>query len=57
MQQQNTQASRNPSSAAAIPGKVSAPSHAAPSVPSTGNGHTSGSSVKGFSGGLINGKV
>ena len=57
MQQQNTQASRNPSSAAAIPGKVSAPSHAAPSAPSTGNGHTSGSSVKGFSGGLINGKV
>jgi len=57
MQQQNTQASRNPSSAAAIPSKVSAPAHAAPNAkPDTGTGHAAGSAVKGFSGGLINGK-
>lgn len=56
MQEQGTQASRNPSSAAAKPGKVSTPSRPAPSAPSTGNGHAAGSSVKGFSGGLKPGK-
>jgi hypothetical protein len=56
MQQQGTQASRNPASAAAIPSKVSAPEGKAPSTPSSGQGHAAGSTVKGFSGGLINGK-
>lgn len=57
MQSQGTAPSRNPSSAAAIPGKVGAPQGSAPSAPSTGTGHSPGSSVAGFSGGLKPGKV
>lgn len=58
MQGASTSPSRDQSSAAAIPSKVSVPAGKATlgDVPSSGNGHAAGSAVKGFSGnGLLPG--
>lgn len=60
MQSQASAASRNSSSAAAIPSKVSTPSSPVTlgKAPDPGvNGQRLGSAVKGFDGGLIPGKV
>jgi hypothetical protein len=60
MQGASTSPSRDQSSAATIPSKVSVPSGSAVlgDVPSSGNGHAAGSPVKGFSGnGLLPGMV